>query len=185
MLSAFVELLNEGVFYTQISPEMITERAGVTRPAFYFYFKGKSDALIEVIGNIRKELYDSALAFLTSKEISRELLIKTVRANVRIRAHHHHLLRAALEACVTNRDFCSFYVASMKAMIDGLGERIVQIRDAQGRHVSKQMAASIARALVSATDFNFNILTYKTEKDWEEAVGGMCTIWVSTIFGSD
>src|SRR5215218_9651793 len=60
VLSAAEGLLEEGVAYADLGVERIARRAGISRTAFYFYFKDKRDLLVRLTEGIGDELYLAA-----------------------------------------------------------------------------------------------------------------------------
>src|SRR3954470_17603990 len=57
VLAATDALLREGVSYTDLNIERIATRAGISRTAFYFYFRDKRELLLRLTENVTDELY--------------------------------------------------------------------------------------------------------------------------------
>src|SRR3954466_8269286 len=57
VLDATQALLAEGVSYADLNIERITTRAGISRTAFYFYFRDKRELLLRLTEDVTDELY--------------------------------------------------------------------------------------------------------------------------------
>ena len=57
VLEATESLLREGVSYAELNIERITTRAGISRTAFYFYFRDKRELLLRLTQDVTDELY--------------------------------------------------------------------------------------------------------------------------------
>src|SRR5919206_858270 len=57
VLEATVALLDEGASYADLNIERIATRAGISRTAFYFYFRDKRDLLMRLTDDVSHQLY--------------------------------------------------------------------------------------------------------------------------------
>jgi TetR/AcrR family transcriptional regulator, ethionamide resistance regulator len=57
VLEATEALLDEGVSYADLNIERIATRAGISRTAFYFYFRDKRELLLRLTEDVVDELY--------------------------------------------------------------------------------------------------------------------------------
>src|ERR671931_1011391 len=57
VLTATEGLLAEGLSYTDLNIERIATRAGISRTAFYFYFRDKRELLLRLTEDVTDQLY--------------------------------------------------------------------------------------------------------------------------------
>src|ERR671925_519650 len=57
VLEATEALLAEGASYAELRIEQIARRAGISRTAFYFYFRDKRELLMRLTEDVTDELY--------------------------------------------------------------------------------------------------------------------------------
>ena len=60
VLAATEELLEEGVTFAELNIERIARRAGISRTAFYFYFRDKRELLMRLTEDVTELLYEQA-----------------------------------------------------------------------------------------------------------------------------
>src|SRR5437867_7572003 len=60
VLRATEDLLAEGSSYAELNIERIATRAGISRTAFYFYFRDKRDLLMRLTEDVSQQLYAEA-----------------------------------------------------------------------------------------------------------------------------
>ena len=60
MLRATEELLREGASFAELGIERIATRAGISRTAFYFYFRDKRELIMRLTQDVNAELLDAA-----------------------------------------------------------------------------------------------------------------------------
>ena len=57
VLAATESLLAEGASYSDLNIERIATRAGISRTAFYFYFRDKRELLMRLTADVNELLY--------------------------------------------------------------------------------------------------------------------------------
>ncbi|HZL04376.1 MAG TPA: helix-turn-helix domain-containing protein, partial [Coriobacteriia bacterium] len=67
VLRATEELLEQGATYSGLAVERIARQAGISRTAFYFYFRDKRDLLVRLTEEVAAELYREAEAWWTTE----------------------------------------------------------------------------------------------------------------------
>src|SRR6476619_8109416 len=60
VLAATEALLSEGASYSDLNIERIATRAGISRTAFYFYFRDKRELLMRLTEEVAEVLYAEA-----------------------------------------------------------------------------------------------------------------------------
>src|SRR3712207_1546683 len=103
VLRATEELLTEGASFAELGVERIATRAGISRTAFYFYFRDKRDLLVRLTTDVNAQLLGAAETWWTGEGEIREAL-EGVAA---LYAEHGALLRAVVEVSTYDEEVAS------------------------------------------------------------------------------
>jgi TetR/AcrR family transcriptional regulator, ethionamide resistance regulator len=145
VLAAAEGLLEEGVAYADLGVERIARRAGISRTAFYFYFRDKRDLLVRLTEGIADDLYEAARRWWDADPGS-EGLRPAIDQVVATYLEHAALLRAVVEACPQDEEIAAFWRGLIGRFVEASRERIEHERDA-GRARPGPPAAGVAFAL--------------------------------------
>src|SRR3954451_24828286 len=97
VLRATEGLLAEGASYAELNIERIATAAGISRTAFYFYFRDKRDLLIRLTEDVAGELFAQAEGWWHGEGDGREALRASLAAIFELYTEHDVLLRAVVE----------------------------------------------------------------------------------------
>jgi len=97
VLEATEALLGEGRSYAELKIEEIATRAGISRTAFYFYFRDKRELLMRLTEDVADALYAEADAWWSGGDGS-EGLERALANVIALYREHGVLLRAVVEA---------------------------------------------------------------------------------------
>ncbi len=141
VLRAMEDLLTEGQTYADLNVERIAGRAGISRTAFYFYFRDKRDLLMRLAGDVTELLYAQAdIWFSGAGEPEREIREALTRI-AELYREHGVLIRAIVEVSTYEEDIATFWRGLLQQFVDATARRI----EAEGR-----MDADAARATAFA-----------------------------------
>src|SRR5919206_4653257 len=112
VLEATVALLDEGASYAELNIEEIATRAGISRTAFYFYFRDKRELLMRLTEDVAEVLYAEADAWWSGGD-DPESLERALRSVIGHYREHHVLLRAVVEASAYDEVVGTFWRALM------------------------------------------------------------------------
>jgi AcrR family transcriptional regulator len=109
VLEATEALLSEGASYADLNIERIATRAGISRTAFYFYFRDKRELLVRLTGDVSEQLYQQADIWFSGAgdpgdEVRRALA--DIAATYR---EHGVLLRAIVEVSTYDEEVASYW----------------------------------------------------------------------------
>src|ERR671920_500301 len=93
VLEATEALLAEGVSYADLNIERIATRAGISRTAFYFYFRDKRELLMRLTGEVNGQLMAAAETWWTGDADLSAALARIAE----LYREHDALLRAVVE----------------------------------------------------------------------------------------
>ena len=183
LLQAFDELLREQSL-EQVNVADISERAGVTRSAFYFYFENKAVAVLALM----QGLYDAAAE-------ANELLVKAEGdARDRIRTaitmlfdsvdETPHTYRALLEARASSPAVRQMWEAG-RADFAGVIAGMIETERAAGRAIDGPPAPALASVLLDLNDHAVERHSLGSGPPRDEHITAITYLWLNTIYGSD
>jgi len=182
LLEAFDALLREKTL-EQVNVAEISNRAGVTRSAFYFYFENKAVAVLALM----QGLYDAAAE-------ANEMLIKAEGdVETRIRTaitllfdsvdQTPHTYRALLEARASSAGVRQMWDAG-RADFAGVIAGMIGTERAAGRAIDGPDAAALAAVLLDLNDHALERHSVGSGPPREAHVDAITFIWLSTIYGT-
>jgi len=183
LLTAFDELLREQSL-EEVNVADISNRAGVTRSAFYFYFESKAVAVLALM----QDLYDAAAE-------ANEILVKAEGdAEQRIRRaitllfdsvdSSPHTFRALLEARASSptvRQMWDAGRADFAAVIAGM----ITTERAGGRAIDGPDAGSLASVLLDLNDHAVERHSLGSGPPRDHHIAALTFLWLNSIYGSD
>lgn len=144
-MQATEELLGEGSSFADLSIARIAERAGLTRTAFYFYFRDKRDLLMHATAAIAEGLFDEADRWWrgTGGPADLRVALENILGSYR---DHAQLLRAVVEASGYDEEVGAYWRGLIARFIEATERRLL----AEGH--PPPAAKSTAFALVWMTE---------------------------------
>ncbi|MBA3584444.1 MAG: TetR/AcrR family transcriptional regulator, partial [Gemmatimonadetes bacterium] len=125
VLAATEELLGAGGSFQDLKIEKIATSAGISRTAFYFYFKDKRELLMHLAEDITSELYSQADEWFTGNEGEPEDQVSgALSAISSLYFEHGPLLRAIVEVSTYDEEIATFWRALLQRFADATTARI-------------------------------------------------------------
>jgi AcrR family transcriptional regulator len=109
VLEATEALLSEGASYADLNIERIAKRAGISRTAFYFYFRDKRDLLMRLTGEVSAELYEQADIWFSGEGDPGEEVVTALRNIATLYQEHGVLLRAIVEVSTYDEEVAAYW----------------------------------------------------------------------------
>jgi TetR/AcrR family transcriptional regulator, ethionamide resistance regulator len=184
VLEATVALLDEGASYADLNIERIATRAGISRTAFYFYFRDKRELLLRLTEDVTDKLYRQGdIWFSGAGEPTAE--VRTAVANIgALYREHGAVLRAIVQAAATDDEVAVFWHAILDRFVDATARRIEALR-AEGGTVVTEDARASAFALCWMIERAFNQQLVLGEPIAQEAlVDALSGIFVRAVYGT-
>ncbi len=120
VLRATEELLVEGASFAELNIERIATRAGISRTAFYFYFRDKRELLMRLTSDVNEQLIAVA-----STWWSGDGEIRTALAGVAaLYREHAALFRATVEVSTYDDEVARFWRGLVGMFVDATEQRI-------------------------------------------------------------
>jgi AcrR family transcriptional regulator len=185
VLTATAALLREGASYSELNIERIATRAGLSRTAFYFYFRDKRDLLMRVTQDLTDQLYAIADRWWSGNGDGRAELGNVLAEIADVWREHLPLLRAIVEAASTDEEIGAFWRALVGRFVDATRDRIAA-EQAAGRAPADIPAAGVAFTLCwMAERALYQGLAMGAFADESPSVDdAIVSVWVGAIYGS-
>ena len=179
VLRATEELLAEGAAFAELGIERIATRAGISRTAFYFYFRDKRELLVRLTEEVNGQLMAAADTWWSGGE-DIEGALRRVGA---IFAEHGLLLRAVVEVSTYDEAVAQFWRGQVGRFVEATQARI-EAEQRAGRALGGDPAA-IAFALVWMTERAFYQQRVQGRPEQvDELVEALTAIFTRTVYGA-
>src|SRR3954467_4353815 len=125
VLRATEELLAAGASYAELNVERIATAAGISRTAFYFYFRDKRDLLMRLAGDVTELLYAQADIWFSGEGDEPEREIREALTRIaELYREHGVLIRAIVEVSTYEEDIATFWRGLLARFVDATARRI-------------------------------------------------------------
>lgn len=183
LLEATAALLEEGASYAGLSVQSITERAGLGRTNFYFYFKDKRALLTRLAEDAAGELFEQAEGWFDGEGDGAEELARIVGPVVGLWLRHGPVLCAVVQTASLD--------AQVRDVWRDLAERFVH---ATCRRIEREQSEGRAAGVLPRE--TANALVWMTERtcyqhvqqgkgaDDERLAVAVTRIWQCSLYGS-
>ena len=177
VLGATEQLLREGASYADLRIERIARRAGISRTAFYFYFRDKRELLMRLTEDVNDLLYAQADIWWSGSGDPATEMRQALTNIAALYDEHGVLLRAIVEVSTYDEEVARFWREMLSRFVDATRRRIE--RDAPG-----VPAEATAFSLCWMTERVFyERMVQATLPSRQELVDALCGIWVRSVYG--
>jgi AcrR family transcriptional regulator len=181
VLRATEELLAEGASFAELGIERIATKAGISRTAFYFYFRDKRELLVRLTEDVNAELMTAAATWWSGAGELRAAL----RAIAELYRAHGALLRAVVEVSTYDDEVAQFWRGLVGRFADATRQRIEAEQAAGRASGGVASAGATAFALTWMVERSFYQQVVQDEPvDTDELVDAMATIFERTVYGT-
>ena len=183
VLRATEELLREGSSYSELNIEKIATRAGLSRTAFYFYFRDKRELLMRVTEGVADLLYEEADRWWSDEGDGREQLADALAEIGGLWEEHVPLLRAVVEASTFDEEIAGFWRGLVGRFVDATRRRI-EAEQAAGRVAADLPAHGVSFALVWMTErANYQYLAQGPQAAGGPVTDALVAVWLAAVYG--
>lgn len=183
LLAALEQLLEDHPL-SGISVEEITAKAGVTRPAFYFYFQTKAAAAAALIRGLYSDMIASTTAFFeVDAGTPRERLHESLSSGAQAWHRHGKLVCALFDAAAADPDIRVTLDSWTDEFIGFTATRIEEER-AAGRAPDGVPAAALATVLVNMNlrSFERDARNHASTAQIEQTVYALVDVWATALY---
>jgi AcrR family transcriptional regulator len=181
VLAATEALLAEGASYSDLNIERIATRAGISRTAFYFYFRDKRELLLRLTADVNEQLYEQADIWFSGTGAPEPEMRKALQNIAALYAEHGVLLRAIVEVSAYDEQIGSLWRLMLRRFVDASRRRI-EAEQAAGRTGPHHPHAT-AFALVWMTERTMYQQFVQGEPvAADDLVEAMVGIWLRSVY---
>lgn len=159
----------------------LTKRAGVTRPAFYFYFASKASAMAAAAEEIYNDVL-TATAVLVEQGDPALRIATTIRGFVQTCTTHHHVFRAMLSVRASSPEVRAKWEADGAELIKPIAA-MIEAERAAGRAPQGVPGVALATMLRELNERLLERLTYTDGADADALTDAVIAIWIGAIWG--
>ena len=137
LLEATEELLRSGA-PQELTVEAITDRASLTRTAFYFYFASKEEAVARLAKRYLGEIFDAARpAFDADVPLERGVR-QAIENQVEVWGKHGRALAAVADLAASDAAIREMWLGEIERFVEPVRERMAAVQRAEGRRPSRR-----------------------------------------------
>jgi TetR/AcrR family transcriptional regulator, ethionamide resistance regulator len=182
VLEATEALLAEGRSYAELPVEQIATRAGISRTAFYFYFRDKRELLMRLTEGAAELLYAEAEGWWSAEGDGPTELRRALQRILSLYREYGVLLRAVVEAAAYDDVVARFWEALVGRFVEATRRRIEL----------EVTAGAVAPMPAQTTAFSLCWMTERACHQWleqggdvddEQFVDGVIGVWLRSLYG--
>jgi AcrR family transcriptional regulator len=182
VLRATEQLLGEGTSWADLGVEKIATTAGISRTAFYFYFRDKRELLMRLTEDVNELFYLEAERWFAGEgdpeEEIREALVKIAA----IYEEHSTLLRAIVEVSTYDEEVAKFWRSLIGRFVEAT--RLTIEREQEAGRAPAYNAAPAAFALVWAVErLLYQLMVQEVEFSRDEGLDALVGVWMRAVYG--
>jgi TetR/AcrR family transcriptional regulator, ethionamide resistance regulator len=182
VLEATAGLLAEGASYPELRIERITSRAGISRTAFYFYFRDKRELLLRLTEEVTQRLYAEGDIWFSGDGEPEAELSRALRNVAGLYHEHGNVLRAIVDAASADEEVAEFWHRIIERFV-GATQRRVEDEQRSGRAgVGEARATAFALCWMTERTFHQQFVLGGPVPQ-NELLDALCGIWVRTVYG--
>ena len=177
------ELLAEGESFADLSIEQITARAGISRTAFYAYFRDRRELLMRLVGEAMEPIIREADELVGGRPSGPSEIPHTIRAAVAFARGSPEVFRAAVEAAGYDPVIATFWREQLLGrFVDAIEERIRKQRRRGAALPIHPRAAAVALVMMVVETLYHHVSGGEELTD-EQVLETLVTIAVRAVYG--
>jgi AcrR family transcriptional regulator len=180
VLRATELLLAEGSSYAELNVERIAKAAGISRTAFYFYFRDKRDLLMRLAADVTEQLYAQADIWFSGDGDPQQEIREALTQIAELYREHGVLIRAIVEVSTYEEDIATFWRGLLNQFVEATAQRIEDEGGAPGG-VSPRATAFALTWMVERTYYQ-QLVQDQPLVDGE-LVDAVAAIYLRTVYG--
>jgi AcrR family transcriptional regulator len=167
--------------FSAITVEEIAKAAGISRSTFYFYYRDKSELLVETARSASDELFSHAEEFWQAEGDRRELVRGGLTMAAGTFADHRDLIRVTMEASTYDERVAEFWQGCVERFAAAVAERI-RTDQREGTIAADLDAERLAGVLVAAAQGYLLRGAGRNGEGPDEAAGVLADVWIRVLY---
>ncbi|MDX6666268.1 MAG: TetR/AcrR family transcriptional regulator, ethionamide resistance regulator [Solirubrobacteraceae bacterium] len=182
VLSATEKLLAEGASWSDLGIERIATTAGISRTAFYFYFRDKRELLIRLTEDVTELLYLEADRWYSGEGDDETEIREALTKIAELYDEHSALLRIIVEVSTYDEEVAIFWRTLMGRFVEATRMRI-EAEQTAGK-APAYAAAPAAFALVWMVErLLYQLMVQEPPFSRDEAIDAVVRLWMRAVYG--
>ena len=181
VLQATEGLLRDGASYADLNIELIARRAGISRTAFYFYFRDKRDVLMRLTTNVNERIYREADVWFSGTGEPAEEMQRALASIAAVYLDHGVLVRAIVEVSAYDDDVGRLWRGLMARFAEATCTRIEAERAAGQSRAWPPQATAFALCWMTERALYQQLVQERPPMD--ELVDALAGIWLRAVYG--
>ena len=173
--------LGEETSFKDLTVDEIARATGITRSAFYLYFRDKHELLMEATGEVADELYREADRWWHGDGEPEALIHEALTGVTTAYARHASLLRIATEVATYDDELRRFWLDLVERFITATADHLR--REQTAGRVRPLQPRETAEALVWMVERCCYVYLAEGERDPGELVEALTGIWLNALYG--
>jgi TetR/AcrR family transcriptional regulator, ethionamide resistance regulator len=182
VLEATEQLLAGGATYADLNIERIATRAGISRTAFYFYFRDKRELLMRLTEDVMHLLYGEADRWFSGDGDPAEEIRESLTNVARLYAEHAVLLRTIVEVSAYDVEIAGFWRGIVQRFVDASERRIAEAQAAGGGPAGSAGATAYSLCWMVERTL-YQQLMREDPPPESEMVDALVGIWMRVVYG--
>jgi AcrR family transcriptional regulator len=176
---ALVELLRKRSF-KDVTVEELARVAGISRTAFYFYYRSKNEVLMAAAEETAAEAYAEADRWWHGAGPPEELVRVSLEGIAAVYLEHAEILRAAVEATTYDEEFKIFYTALIQRFVTATADHLR--REQEAGRLRPLDPEPVSEALVWMVERCNHAFLLLEDRPVQDVVEPLTTIWVHALY---
>jgi AcrR family transcriptional regulator len=172
----------------EVAIDELARAAGISRPAFYFYFESKDAVLQALVERLAEAAYAASERWHSDGDESPEESIRqAITETARLWQTHGPVLRAAVQAWETAPEAHRFWEEIVGRFVDASAARIRRERRAGAAPEEGPSAKALATALIWMNERCFYTASLGADPTLgeRELVATLTAVWMRAVYGTD
>jgi TetR/AcrR family transcriptional regulator, ethionamide resistance regulator len=178
---AMLDLL-AGTSFRDLRIEDVTESAGLSRSAFYFYYTDKQALLIDATEVVSGALFEQAERWWHGRGEPAELITEALEGVAGLWVENEALLRTTIEVATYDERTRRFWHELVGRFVEATAEHIER-EQAEGVIDRRIDPRGTAETLIWGAERSLYILTTVGERPADEVVDSIAAVWLRAIYG--
>lgn len=181
VVAATIELAEQAPF-NDLTVEEIARAAGISRTAFYFYFRDKQDLLMAAAADVADALYREADRWWGADGPPEVLVREAIAGVVAVYEQHADLLRVATEVSTYDPEVSRLWRGLVARFVVATADHI-RAEQAVGR-IGELEPDRTAEALMWMAERCCYVYLVSGERSSEELVESLATVWLRALYAA-
>lgn len=170
--------------FAELTIDEMARGAGLSRSAFYFYFRDKHEILRAATEGAAEELYAEAERWWAGREEPQLSVPETLADVASVYGSHAVVLRIATEVSTYDEEVRQFWRSLVERFVTATAEHLDR-EQTRGRVRPDLDPRSTAEALVWMLERCCYVYLGRGERTTEEVVEAIAPIWLTVLYGPD